>query len=155
MVQKKEILLGYENMSGESEIENRNYERCLAATVFEHALKKFKNQTDFGRKLWPGKSTETVNTTIRALKTKNSRGKPQGIYVKDAVQMAKAIEIPLSSLFLEVETKMRLGWKEEADEQELSFCLEDSKQQKKQRIPRAAISTNKENGQIQPSDNGA
>lgn len=97
------------------------YERCLIATIFEHAKKKFKSQIQFAREVWPGYQDANVNTKIRAIRKKNSRGKPQGLKVEDAAKMAEVLGFPFSSLALEVETKLRLGWSEEIGEAQLAL----------------------------------
>lgn len=91
-----------------------SYERCLVATIFEYASKRFKTQIQFARELWPGKSDFNVNTKLRALREKNSRGKPQALRVSELAKMADVLGVPLSSLALEVETKLRLGWSEDS-----------------------------------------
>ena len=64
---------------------HERYERCFISTVFEHASKKFKTHIQFARELWPGKGDANVSTRIRAIRDCNSRGKPQGLKMSDAI----------------------------------------------------------------------
>jgi hypothetical protein len=101
----------------------QKYERCFIATVFEHAAKKYKTHIQFARELWPGKTDGNISTRIRAIREQNSRGKPQGLKIRDAAKMADILDITMSSLTLEVETKLRLGWSEvEGGGQLALFC---------------------------------
>lgn len=105
------------------------YERCLISAIFEHADRKFKTQIEFARKVWPGKSDPNVNTKIRAIREKNSRGKPQGLKIEDAAKMAEVLDIPLSSLALEAETKLRLGWSEDIENSQLVLVTAPEKKE--------------------------
>lgn len=87
------------------------FERSYVEYALELARKIGMNQSEFAKAIWPLKSDASANTTIIALKNKNSRGKPQNLRISDAIRMAEILGREFPSLCFEVWEKSKLARK--------------------------------------------
>ena len=92
-----------------------DFERCFFETALEYGIQKYGRQNKFAQAIFPEKTEDNANATLVQMKfpTKKTQ-KPRGVSLSDAHKMAEALGQTVSSLSLEVETKLRLGWSEEA-----------------------------------------
>lgn len=88
------------------------FERSYVEYALELARKIGMNQSEFAKAIWPLKSDASANTTIIALKNKNSRGKPQNLRISDAIRMAEILGREFPSLCFEVWEKNKLACKD-------------------------------------------
>lgn len=93
-----------------------DFERCFFNTVLAYGIEKFGKQNAFAEAVFQGMTKDSANSTLMQIKNKSSRtGQPRGLRLSEAYKMAEAAGIPFSTLALEAETKIRLGWSEEAE----------------------------------------
>ena len=84
------------------------FERKYVEYALYLARKKNMNQLEFAKAVWPHKSEGAANTTIIALKSQNSRGKPQNLRVSDAIRMAEILDKEYPSMNFEVWERCKL-----------------------------------------------
>lgn len=97
------------------EMKNDDFERCFFETVLEYGIKKYGRQKKFAAVVFPEMTEDSANSTLMQIKKRSSKtGVPRLVRLCEAYRMAEAVEQSFSSLALEVETKLRLGWSENA-----------------------------------------
>ena len=97
------------------EMKDDDFERCFFETVLEYGIKKHGRQKKFAAVVFPEMTEDSANSTLMQIKKRSSKtGVPRLVRLCEAYRMAEAVGQSFSSLVLEVETKLRLGWSEDA-----------------------------------------
>lgn len=95
-------------------MKDNDFERCFFETVLEYGVKKYGRQKKFAAAVFPEMTEDSANSTLMQIKKRSSKtGVPRLIRLCEAFRMAEAAGQPFSSLALEVETKLRLGWSDD------------------------------------------
>lgn len=98
----------------EKGMKDNDFERCFFETALEYGIKKYGRQNKFAAAVFPEMTEDSANSTLMQIKKRSSKtGVPRLIRLCEAFRMAEAAGQPFSSLALEVETKLRLGWSED------------------------------------------
>jgi hypothetical protein len=95
-------------------MKDNDFERCFFETVLGYGMKAHVRQNRFAEAVFTDMTKDSANSTLMQIKNKSSKtGLPRAIRLSEAFRMAEAAGMPFSTLALEVETKLRLGWKEQ------------------------------------------
>lgn len=95
-------------------MKDNDFERCFFETALEYGIKKYGRQKKFAAAVFPEMTEDSANSTLMQIKKRSSKtGVPRLIRLCEAFRMAEAAGQSFSSLALEVETKLRLGWSED------------------------------------------
>ena len=113
-----------------------DFERCFFETVLEYGIKKHGRQNKFAAAAFPEMTEDSANSTLMQIKKRSSKtGMPRALRLREAYRMAEAAGESFSSLALEVETKLRLGWQDDGEGAHLTLIAPPEKKETAEKKP--------------------